>query len=612
MLKQVSKSIDGTLLFEIECVDCRKYNYVSKEFYFYTKLDYMMPLVKPINNKLPSEMSIIFLSMERAGISWIIRELSDYHEVMFGNPIIFTKDNAEISTQIATKNRFPLPSGWNNCYGIDPQLLLDRVDPDGNKYDRIVVVHRNLKTFQNVYRIKMAREGLANDFIEKIINKTPKEYNLVYKEIEDPRLIHVDLWDLNQYTKAMFNMLMDFLNFPKYMRPPVLRVKTLQFEALMEAYSSVWDKDFKLKGMLGRVEGLFQLTNDGILEYLAKSVMNENTDEIMLKNILIIGPGLNKGVHFSENMYRIFKERGYNVELLDLIKLGWQTKEAEKYKKRHELYPISKALEHTSMEPDLILFDEPAYFFFNDVKTPVFYYHREYKRAPTIYHPDRAYFWNHDVVNSFKGIRGYPYWSAHVKEMKVIGSGFDPDKFQVKEKNIRGVSCLAGRETMKACIDMNEAKAKANLNHSLQEIVEYINLGLQWFEDENGGFTDERFRELLPTCESLWMCFPLGQYISRRIFEAMYCKAVCIFIVENEEHRAVLKSMGFIANEHYIEIEHIKDMVEIHKNWNYNDHKEMVEKAYKVVIENHTLSCKADFLIEEYKDFILKNKKVII
>ena len=560
---------------------------------------------------MPSEMNVIFVSMERCAVSWIIRELSDYHQEMFGIPIKFTKDNAEISTQLATKERFDLPKGWNNVYNIDPQLLLDRVDPSGNKYDKIIVVHRKLSELQNIYRVKMAREGLAKDFIEKIINKTVDEYNLVYKDIKDSRLMRIDLWDANQYTKAIFNELMDFLNFPRRGRPPVVRTRTLPFEALFEAYSSVWDKDFKLTGMLGRVEGMFQLTNDGILEYLAKNEMDKNMNDINLKNILIIGPSIDKGCHFSENMLEAFKEKGYNTELLDLIKLGWYSKECDEYKKRHARYPISKALTFTTMIPDLILFDEPAWDFYNDVKIPVFYYHREYNRSPTIFHPDRAYFWHQSVIDNWNGIRGNPFWMHQVKEKRVIGIAVNPKQFKQQPKIIKGVTCLGGRETMYNCLKMKEDKATEYLTQSLQEIVEFIMLGFPFIEDNNNGLSDERYRELLPQCESLWICFPLGQYISRRLLEAMYNKVVVILKLENHEHEQILSDMGFKANEHYVAIKDIKDMIELNKNWNYNNYKEMTEKAYNVVINRHLFSHKVDFIVSEYKDYIIKSKVLV-
>ena len=614
MLKQAFGTSNNVDLLEIECINpkCRKYNVVTPDFYFHLKYDFNRDYIPKINNKLPSEMNVIFVSMERCGISWIIRNLSQYHEKMFGVPIKFTKDNAEISQQIATKNNLPLKKGWNNVYSIDPQLLLDKVDPDGNKYDKIVVVHRKLETLLNVYKIKMARENLNKDHIEKILEKSKEEYKVVYKEIEDPRLIHIDLWDLNQYTESMFNMLMDFLNFPTHNRPPVVRVQTLPFEALWEAYSSVFDKDFKLTGMLGRVEGLFQLTNDGILEYIAKHMMDKNMNNIELKNILIIGPGLDKGCHFSENILEAFKEKGYNAELLDLIKLGWYSKENDVYKKRYEYFPNSKALTFTKMIPDLILFDEPAWDFYNDVKIPVFYYHREYERTPTVYYPDRAYFWHQGVINDWEGIRGNPHWCNKVKVKKVIGPAINPKRFNINQpKTIRGVSCLGGRETMLGCLQTKESRATEYLTYSYQEIKEFIKLGFPFIEDNNNGLTDERYRELLPTCESLWFCAPLGQYVSRRILEAMYCKVVVIMRLESEEHRKALQEMGFNANEHYVEIKELKDMVELNKTWKYENYKEMTEKAYNVVISRHLFSHKVDFLVNEYKDYMIKSKVIV-
>ena len=93
-----------------------------------------MKKIPPINSKLPSEMNVIFCSLQRCGISWIIRILSQFHEEMFGEPIPYTKENAEISKVIATRERFPLPQRWNCVYEADPKQLVKR------GYDRIVIV----------------------------------------------------------------------------------------------------------------------------------------------------------------------------------------------------------------------------------------------------------------------------------------------------------------------------------------------------------------------------------------------------------------------------------------------------------------------------------------
>ena len=135
-LREVFKQ-NGKLFFDIECPNphCRFRNYVSQEFYFNTKKDYLLQIKQKLKltTKLPGESNVIFTSMDRCGISWIVRRLNKIHDLMFGVPIDYSP---EISRIIATRERFPLPLGWYNVYDVDPELLLKR------NYDYIVSIQR--------------------------------------------------------------------------------------------------------------------------------------------------------------------------------------------------------------------------------------------------------------------------------------------------------------------------------------------------------------------------------------------------------------------------------------------------------------------------------------
>jgi hypothetical protein len=616
-LKQSIKE-NGTWLFDVECLNpkCQKHNWISETFYEKLRNDYLKPYSKPINNKLPSEMNVIFCSMERHGISFIIRTLSDYHEAMFGKPISFTKGNAEISPLVATEDDSLLPLGWNNVYDVSPQDLLNKIDPNGLKYDRVVLVQRDLKDFLYAELIYWKAQKLGLDIIEKLFKKLPNEYNEMYNKTDpkDSRFIRISLDDLNNKSTVYYNKLMDFLNFPSFGRPPVLPLPTNRH---WEVYSSQLRENEQLCGMLKRIDEMYcsktPLKTESIDDLFNE--MNRkidlDTQNIVLKKVLIIGPGLYERCHFSENMYYAFKEKGYQVEILDLIYLGWGTPEGKDYQLKHKMYPISKALECNVIKekhPDLILFDEPAYYFKNDVNIPVFYSHRDYTRNPTIYFPDLAFFWHQGVINHFKDEWGYPFWCAHVEQLITMNISIDLKMFQPLPYNKRiyeGVLCLAGRETMKNCFAVHEQKANEHLTNSLREIQEFIQLGLQWIEDPIGGLTDTRFRELLPQCESLWICFPLGQYVSRRILEAMACKVVIFVKLENKEHEEVLRQMGLEPNVHYVSIKSVKELVEINKNWNFEKYKPIIENAYEVVTKRHSFLNRVDEIAEMYKKFVL-------
>lgn len=617
LLKQASH-INGELIFEIECLDCRKYNYLSEESYFYVKKDHMMPLVKPINNKLPKDMNVIIDSVERCGISWVIRGLSQYHKPMFNFNIPFAKHNAEISHQIATKNRLPLPKQWNNCYGIDPQLLLDRVDPEGQKYDRVLVIQRDLKTQEWVDRIFLAQEGLAQDFIEKIIAKMKEEYKIVYRDdINDPRYLKVNLEDINNYSTDVMNELMDFFNFPEVGRPPVVPFKPHWFERNWEALSSILQKGFELTGRLARIRDKFQITKDGLLEFLTTnpSIRKEikTTKKVVeykkLENILILGSQLLRGCHFGENIYKAFTSLGYGTRYLyaQLFKNKLTKEEYDRYLQKKERYPISKVLDSLDKKPELIVVDQIGFSWKNDVNVPIFYMHNFFKRPPIINYPTVAFFRHEAVANYFEKMFA-PYWCERVDALKIMSVAFDPNNFVLSnEKKYVGISCLAGRENMTQLKSRLELTAIAMVIESMREIREFQELGLRWIDD-GGGIMDIRYRELLPQLEALWVCIPLGQYVSRRILEAMYCKTVVVIKIEGDYHQEILEQMGFVAGEHYVKIDKLDEMVELNKNWDFSKYKKMIEKAHNLVLNKHTFECRAKEIIGVYKEMRDKNE----
>ncbi len=260
MLNQVSV-VDGQQILEIECINCRKYNYVSLETYLLLKKDYEMPVMRPINLKLPSDLNVIIISMERCGISWVIRELSMLHEKMFGSPISL---NAEkVSFVQVTRTRFPVLEGWNNVYDVNPLDVLKTKD-NGEEYDKVLVVKRKLTTIQTVHEIYFP-EDTGEDYRVKCRKKDVELYDLVYgQEIDDSRCMTVNLEDLNNYTVATFNELMDFFNFPECGRPVIAPI--LAPERNSEAYSSILKKGQPLIKRLSTIANFYELTLDGLLQ----------------------------------------------------------------------------------------------------------------------------------------------------------------------------------------------------------------------------------------------------------------------------------------------------------------------------------------------------------
>ena len=551
--------------------------------------------------RIPSEMSVIFVSMRRCGISMIIRALSDHHEAIFGTPIDYGPENAEISYVKARGDRFPLHKRWNCVYNVDPKDLLNKIDPDGKQYDRVIRISRERDLMKLIHEVGYVQNSFIEEMKVKFRRTDEMNYHKVYdKEFDDPRFISLDLEEFNNKTKINLNKLMDFLNFPKEGRAPVLPIPVYRSS---EGYSSLILPNEVLCKPLKDNVSLFELNRNGFLQLMTNK-KKERLKKIELKRIVVTGPGILRGCHFSENIYYALKKKGYEAEFIGVDKLNSESYYKE-YRAKEMVCPLSKLVNKASEKPDLIIADEPAIKYYNDLDIPVFYYQREFKRPPMIYYPDIAVFWHDEILKFFKK-QFAPVWAAKVGRLKSMHIAINPKYWVLAEKIYHGVTGIAGREVIRELPKRKELIAAGHLRLSIEDYETYEKYGMEFLMDEHGGVTDERFRELLPQCEAIWCFIPEQQYVSRRIIEAMACKTLAVFRIQDDTHLAILSAMGFENKKHYIGLKSKADVVEFNKNWDLKRYQPIINRAYDAVLKNHTFENRVDFIVDWYKDYMAK------
>ena len=199
--------------------------------------------------KTPSELNVMFVSMDRCGISWIIRILSKVHEMMFNCPIDFT---LEISRKISINPSYKFPKGWISVYDVEPEELLKC------GYDKVVSIQRPFQTLCRVYALYYKNDIPFEECLKQeplYFEQIKKYYKKVYGNIDkitDPRYKNFLLDDLNNYTNSTFNELMDFLEFPKEGRPLLFPVNPP--ERNWQSYSSVLKSNEELGSRLMDIE----------------------------------------------------------------------------------------------------------------------------------------------------------------------------------------------------------------------------------------------------------------------------------------------------------------------------------------------------------------------
>jgi len=588
--------VDGNLVFEIECLKCREANHVSAKSYFLIKKDEHIESVEPIDNKTPAEMNVIFCSLQRCGISWIIRVLSQFHEAMFGEPIPYTKENAEISVVKATRTRFPLPEKWNCVYEADPKRLLER------KYDRVIVIERDLEELKKVHELYF-QEDFTWQQKETYMKKLERNWHMVYdRAFDDPRFIKIKLDDLNNYTKATFTKLMDFLNFPRNGRPPVIPVPTPNRN--WEAYSSILGNTEQINNKLRNINKIY---TDYIyakpVHKLAKIKIEKEYDP-NLQRVLVIGPKQLSGVHFSEKIYDAGVKQGYLTSYLSPSQI--EDKNKQDYISKKKKYPISKTLQFIKFIPDLIIVDECEFWWKNDVSIPVFYRHREFKRPPTVYHPTVAFFENEEIISYYKTMFA-PHWMSKVKHHRVLYPAVDSDLYKPESKEYKGTCHIGFRDVINNPYGYPELANIADMVLLQQQDFEVVQQ--KDINSYQGRITNERYRELLPKCEKLWIPISTRQFVSRRMLEAMACKTACIIQLEDQKHEDILRDMGYEPMEHYISIDDIVYLDQVDIVINKKETEEMIEKAYRQTLEHHTYWHRWDEILGVYNELELGQQR---
>ena len=316
-----------------------------------------------------------------------------------------------------------------------------------------------------------------------------------------------------------------------------------------------------------------------------------------LKRILIIGPDYPERCHFSENIYDLWSQmEGYEVKILGDNKLPVKPIHLEKGLELH----VSNLLEK-DWKPQLIIIDQISLEFTNLQPIPVFYHHREFKRIPTVHFPTVVYFWHKDIIEYYEK-RFVKKWMAQVPYKEVMGIPYNPTLYKPEDKIYKGVNGIGFREDPIDCLEDIDIFEAGPITILQQELDVFKALGFNVFDTP---ITDEQYREYLPKCEALWIPLSIRQYISRRMIEAMGCKTLCVIKLENKRHEKILQKMGFINGTHYLGVKRLEDIKEAYNK--LKNKKEMIEKAYNVVINNHTYQNRIEQIIKKYEEITNKN-----
>ena len=302
--------------------------------------------------------------------------------------------------------------------------------------------------------------------------------------------------------------------------------------------------------------------------------------------ILIVGPKRHADYHFSEKMFNAYHKLGYTVH----YRCPEDLSSDQKYYNGSKRFKLSEI----GIRSDMVIVDENHFLWDNDLNTPVIYHHREFKRPPTVNHPDVVLMWHQGLIDYWKTIFASE-WMSKVPHHEVLNITVDIDKFKPKKKKYKGVIGISQREKDYPISQIKELANAADMLRLYQEYEDFKDLGYYWYEPT----TDGEYFDFFPRCETLWIPLSVKQWISHRMLEAMACKTLCLIKLEDWEHEQALLKMGLENTVHYLGCESLEAFEKEYKRAPISN---IINEAYNYVKNNLTDEHCAKWLIDLYHE----------
>lgn len=165
--------------------------------------------------------NVIVTSYRLSAIGWFTGVLSEIHKAIYGDHI---KWGYEISRFECTRDRRPLPMGWNTVWLANPLTLAKR------GFDKVLVVKRPIEDILEAccwYDYQKSHNNMIlNGGYERYLNTIRRNYSKLYDiEYEHPNIYNINIEHLNINPVENFKRLCKFLEFDLEKFPIIIPIK---------------------------------------------------------------------------------------------------------------------------------------------------------------------------------------------------------------------------------------------------------------------------------------------------------------------------------------------------------------------------------------------------
>ena len=297
-------------------------------------------------------------------------------------------------------------------------------------------------------------------------------------------------------------------------------------------------------------------------------------------------------------MAREFRRMGHKVIELSLDDLYAMVPMYDFEDCLHNKKPINlKDIEYR-YSPDFI-FIEQMYnkFDVSEIDCPVIYQHREYTHFPDINNPDMLLASYYYRLRAFESYHPWEYYNIPYVDYNLVAVDTYICK-PVEKKTVKGITLIG------LAIPMWQFRTANGIFGDMvmedQEEFSQECIDNEYVAHIPTGLMNDDFLDMTSRCEAI--LFDAGRFggLTRRLFEAMAMKTLCVVRVHTNLQKQIFKEAG-LTDEMCFFVNTPEDVGKI--KFTEKQRKEMIEKAYDWIIKNHTYKIRAREMLEKFEEF---------
>ena len=275
-------------------------------------------------------------------------------------------------------------------------------------------------------------------------------------------------------------------------------------------------------------------------------------------------------------------------------------------------FPLSRIVNSYYPEAEFIFIENPKFPFDNDVKIPVFYYHRDIKSVLYVRNPSHLglRFWSVETTQDGRPKGGQPeiielyhpeiWWDNQIKKIwfchAISGAEFgELNKFRKIYRSRKGIAYFGSYKSVDNMMEFNTYHYQIYDHHkNIIDFVEKYNLASRF---KRVNYSLDSYKQHLFKYDATLLIPAWDSWETRRLYEASFCGCVPVLYIQNKNAKKVFLAQGYKDGETCITFSDKADLLDL-DIYDY-DLKKIRKKGQELVLAKHTYKARIKELLKK-------------